>query len=115
MSGEWVGAISVICIFGWIPLKVVLGHIAKMTELKGGSGANSAALQEIRGELKALRETTTRFDVSFDAALTRLEERVQSMETQSILSSYETGETNEQTTLKSEILNYGTTRMLSSL
>ena len=98
---DWVGAISVICIFGWIPLKVILGHIAKMAELRGGGGAaNAAAFQEMRAELKALRETTTRFDVSFDAALTRLEERMQSVETERILSSYETSDTAETNTLR---------------
>ena len=93
-GGEMVGAISVICIFGWIPLKVILGHISKMAEIKRDGGAKgdgmARQLAEMQNELKALRETTTRFDVSFDAALTRLEERVNSVETERIRTSYDT-------------------------
>ena len=103
-GGELVGAISVICIFGWIPLKVVLGHISKMAELKAkaGTGGENVArhLAEMQNELKALRETTTRFDVSFDAALTRLEERVGSMETERIRTDYATAESPEQSALR---------------
>jgi hypothetical protein len=94
MNNEMVGAISVICIFGWIPLKVILGHLSKMAEIKvkAGTGGENVARQlaEMQNELKALRETTTRFDVSFDAALTRLEERVGSMETERIRTQYDT-------------------------
>jgi hypothetical protein len=103
-DGETVGAIAIICIFGWIPLKVILGHISKMAEIKAlaGRGGEGVArqLEEVQAELRALRETTTRFDVSFDAALTRLEERVQSMETERIRTSYDTVESPEQTSLK---------------
>ena len=104
MTGEWVGAIAIISIFGWIPLKVVLGHISRMAEIKskgdGDRGAMAQQLAEVQHELKALRETTTRFDVSFDAALTRMEERVQSMETERIRTNYDLAESPEQATLK---------------
>ena len=88
------GLAAVICLFGWIPLKVILGHISKMAEIKRDGGAKgdgmARQLAEMQNELKALRETTTRFDVSFDAALTRLEERVGSVETERIRSNYDT-------------------------
>jgi hypothetical protein len=104
MTSEWVGAIAIFSIFGWIPLKVILGHIAKMAEIKAknGLGGENVAQQlaQMQSELKALRETTTRFDVSFDAALTRLEERVQSAETERIRTNYDLAESPEQAALK---------------
>jgi hypothetical protein len=104
MTGEWVGAIAIFSIFGWIPLKVILGHIAKMAEIKsksdGDQGATAQQLAQMQSELKALRETTTRFDVSFDAALTRLEERIQSAETERIRTNYDLAESPEQAALK---------------
>lgn len=104
MTGEWIGAIAIISIFGWIPLKVVLGHIARMAEIKskgeGDRGEMARQMAAVQEELKALRETTTRFDVSFDAALTRLEERVQSMETERIRTNYDLTESPEQAALK---------------
>lgn len=104
MTGEWIGAIAIISIFGWIPLKVVLGHIARMAEIKsksdGDRGEMARQMAAMQEELKALRETTTRFDVSFDAALTRLEERVLSMETEKIRTNYDLTESPEQAALK---------------
>jgi hypothetical protein len=40
-----------------------------------------AAIDELRGEVRQLRDTTMRYDMSFDAALTRMEERVDRIET----------------------------------
>jgi hypothetical protein len=43
----------------------------------GGSGADGAArLSQLEREIAALRDTTTKFDMSFDAALERLERRL---------------------------------------
>ncbi|MGC4047944.1 MAG: hypothetical protein QM758_29470 [Armatimonas sp.] len=104
MTGEWIAAIAIMSIFGWIPLKVVLGHIARMAEIKNKSEGDKSEMArqmvEMQNELKALRETTTRFDVSFDAALTRLEERVMSMETEKIRTNYDLTESPEQAALK---------------
>ncbi len=104
MDGNLLAAIIFGFLFGWIPLKVILGHIAKMAEIraKNGWGGENVAQQlaQMQTELKALRETTTRFDVSFDAALTRLEERVQSAETERIRTNYDLAESPEQAALK---------------
>ena len=39
-----------------------------------------AELTALRNEVASLRDTTTRFDMSFDAAITRLEDRVDRVE-----------------------------------
>ena len=62
---------------------IVLRHRERMTALKqriDGAPAVVAELQNLRSELTQLRETTTRYDMSFDAALQRVEERVESVE-----------------------------------
>jgi len=60
--------------------------VAHLEEIKARSRATAdegtrLALAELRAEVQALRETTTRFDISFAAALNRLEERVKRVET----------------------------------
>lgn len=86
-------------IFGYAGFKAILQHRLKMAEIKGppkGGGVSVdattlAAIEELRGELRQLRDTTMRYDMSFDAALTRMEERVDRMETRS----YTTSNTND--------------------
>lgn len=78
----------IFCMFGWIPLKVVLNHRLKMAEIKARSVQNHdagtlAAIEQIRDEVRQLRDTAMRYDMSFDAALTRMEERVDRIETRS--------------------------------
>ncbi|MEI6431799.1 MAG: hypothetical protein WCP07_06435 [bacterium] len=70
----------------WI-IKNILAHREKMARIKQGieGGVNGLTPEEVdslRRELAVLRETTTRFDMSFDAALSRVEERLDSLETQ---------------------------------
>ena len=60
-------------------------HQRKMMEMKlrmGGEGRQvvSGELQEIKQQLAELRDTTTRYDLSFDAALQRIESRVGHLE-----------------------------------
>lgn len=64
---------------------IVTAHQRKMAEIKArtASGLSSevrAELSEIKTQLALLRDTTTKFDMTFDAALTRLEERVDRVE-----------------------------------
>ena len=62
--------------------------IAEMKIQMGvGAGTESAALNEVKNEIQALRrevaslrDTTTAFDMSFDAAISRLETRVDRIE-----------------------------------
>ena len=74
-------------IFGFAGFNAVLKHRVKMAEIKGpprGSSvdiATQAAIEELRQEVRQLRDTTMRYDMSFDTALTRMEERVDRIET----------------------------------
>jgi hypothetical protein len=62
-------------------LAVFLSHREKMARIKAqaqmtvGEGLR-AELDEIKRQIATLRDTTTRFDMSFDAAISRLEERM---------------------------------------
>ena len=63
--------------------RLIIKHREKLAELKNkqdGSPGLVEAVTELRRELSALRETTTRFDMSFDAALSRVENRLHSVE-----------------------------------
>ena len=73
-------------IFGFAGFQSLLKHRLKMAEIKiKGVQANDASVQaaidELRNEVRQLRDTTMRYDMSFDAALTRMEERVDRIET----------------------------------
>ncbi|MBC8104307.1 MAG: hypothetical protein H7Z41_17160 [Cytophagales bacterium] len=77
---------AVAFIFGW-PVWItmlIVRHREKMRllELKqqGGSPAVAEELRDLRRELSHLRETTTTFDMSFDAALDRMERRMERVE-----------------------------------
>lgn len=91
MSGpEILIPIAGICAVFGIPLSAIwTKHRQEMERIKAASNAKSKAavpsnvaeeLAALRAEVTSLRETTTRFDMSFDAALTRLEQRVDGVE-----------------------------------
>ncbi|MBC8138891.1 MAG: hypothetical protein H8F28_23695 [Fibrella sp.] len=78
-------------------LAIYLAHVRKLAEIKARTGvvenrntANNgnvsgdvrAELQALREEVAKLRDTSTKFDLSFDAGLTRLEDRVARVEEQ---------------------------------
>ena len=84
--GELIGLVAVVLIFG-SPLFVILTrHHQKLMEMKlqmgdpKGSGHVAEELKAIRQEMAELRDTATRYDLSFDAALQRLESRMGHME-----------------------------------
>ena len=83
--GEFVGLVAVLCFFG-IPLSAIWGHNRrKMMELKlrmtqGDDAAVRASIEALRAEVKALRDTTMQYDISFDSALQRVESRVDRIE-----------------------------------
>ena len=70
-----------------IPIVAIIAnykHKAKELEMKGGGsgGANLAnELREMKAQIAELRDTTTRYDMSFDSALQRIESRVGNLET----------------------------------
>ena len=62
----------------WLTM-VIVRHREKMRQLElkqHGSPGLVEEVQALRRELTQLRETTTRFDMSFDATLDRLERRM---------------------------------------
>lgn len=78
--------LAIFLIFG-IPIVAILSaHHRKVLELKlkaRGEAGVLAEIEKLRAELRELRDTTTRFDLSFDTALQRLESRIEHLERQS--------------------------------
>src|SRR5438445_230617 len=83
--GEFVGLVAVLCFFG-IPLSAIWGHNRRrMMELKlrltqGNDSEVRASIEALRAEVRALRDTTMQYDISFDTALHQMERRVNGLE-----------------------------------
>lgn len=83
--GEFIGLIATMMIFG-IPLSAIwTHHRRKVLELQlrlknEGSSSVHAEIEALRHEVRALRDTTMQYDLSFDTALQRMEQRVETME-----------------------------------
>ncbi len=87
MGDNMVAALAIVLIFGTPIVVVLTHHWRKVLELKlklrQGADQNVVdALQDLRQQMTDLRDTTTRYDLSFDAALQRLESRVTNVERQ---------------------------------
>ena len=87
--GPIIGLISVILVFS-IPIVAILSeHKRKMLEMKlkvgnqGDSGLR-AEVDALREEVRSLRDTSMQYDLSFDTALQRMEQRVERMELRSV-------------------------------
>ncbi|HXG23576.1 MAG TPA: hypothetical protein VNJ09_03395 [Chthonomonadales bacterium] len=83
--GELIGLIAVLCIFSTPIVAVLASHHRKVLELKLKAREQAdqnvlAELRELKRQMIELRDTTTRYDVSFDTALQRLEGRVRLLE-----------------------------------
>lgn len=64
-------------------VRMILKHREKLIAMKYRQEGAPGLIEEmtaLRRELSQLRETTGKFDMSFDAALCRLEERVEKIE-----------------------------------
>ena len=80
---DLVAIIAVSGLFGWIPIMVYMKHKIHLETLRlqGKAGAETLqAVEELRAEVRQLRDTSTKFDVAFDAALDRMEQRVDRVE-----------------------------------
>lgn len=79
------GMIAVLCVFG-IPLSAIwTSHRRKVLALQlqlRGQGDNGlrSELEALRQEVRSLRDTSTQYDLSFDTALQRMEQRVVGVE-----------------------------------
>ena len=77
---------TLVCMTPVFIVRNVLAHREKIAKIRQGMDVNQNALapadvEALRREMATLRETTTRFDMSFDAALARVEQRLDSLET----------------------------------
>jgi len=69
-------------------VRTVLRHREQMAKIKNDVNGAPRLLEEMTAlhtEMAILRETTTRFDMSFDAALGRVEDRLTSVEREAAL------------------------------
>jgi hypothetical protein len=79
------GMVAILLIFGLPIIAVITSHHRKLMEMKLRMGADrhstsSQDLQDLKRAIDELRDTTTRYDISFDAALQRIESRVGHLE-----------------------------------
>lgn len=68
---------------------IVTSHLRALAEIKARTASGlapeiRAEMSEIKNQLADLRDTTTKFDMTFDAALDRLEQRVGRVEERQI-------------------------------
>src|SRR5438105_8472680 len=82
--GEVSTLAAVVLIFGTGLVAVWGEHQRKLLEARARLGNQDSAvvseLQNLKRELQELRDTTTRYDMSFDTALQRIESRVSHVE-----------------------------------
>ena len=83
MSVFW--TVGVLAFFGWKGVDAYLKHQRQVMDMKlrmsyTGDHQVIAELQALRQQMAELRDTTTRYDMSFDAALQRVESRVGGVE-----------------------------------
>lgn len=80
-----IGLVAVLCVFG-IPLTAIWTHHKRqvmemqMRMRNEGDSSVRALVEALREEVRALRDTTTQYDLSFDSALQRMEHRVEGLE-----------------------------------
>ena len=72
-------------VFGVGAIAVITEHMQKMAKIRVEQHAHGSrevmdAVESLRREVADLRETTTRYDMSFDMALQRMESRVAKLE-----------------------------------
>lgn len=91
MDGNFIGLVATIMVFS-VPLSAIwLSHQKKMAELQlklrqgGQDNTLRASVEALREEVRALRDTTTQYDLSFDTALQNIENRVQAVERQNYI------------------------------
>jgi hypothetical protein len=85
---EWiVGLVAVFLIFGgghivseWLKGEQEIRRLKVQRAQGNVNGDTLRAIEDLRKEVAELRDTTTRFDMSFDAAITHLEQRMDRVE-----------------------------------
>ncbi len=80
-----VGLVAVAGVFGIPIIAVLTAHHRKLVEMRLKSAQTAdhgvlAELQALKHQITELRDTTTKYDMSFDSALQRLESRMGHLE-----------------------------------
>lgn len=79
------GLVAIIMVFS-VPLAAILSHHRQqMARFQGGAGRGMfeelrAEIDMLRQEVRSLRDTSTQYDLSFDTALQRMDDRVEKLE-----------------------------------
>jgi hypothetical protein len=89
----------------FIPITAIKAkHQERMEEIRSrnsqpqtivGDEALRAEVQQLKEQVMALRDTTTKFDLSFDSALDTMESRMKRVEERQLSQSYQITETGE--------------------
>jgi hypothetical protein len=84
-----VGLVAVLMTFGIPMVAIITSHQRKLAEIRANTPthqapANTSEIEALRRQIAELRDTTTNFDLSFDTALQRIEQRVTHLEQKSI-------------------------------
>jgi len=77
------GMLAILLIFGLPIIAILTSHRRKVLEIRQSGVHNDSirsTVDSLREELSELRDTATRFDMSFDTALQRLESRIERIE-----------------------------------
>jgi hypothetical protein len=85
MPGEFIGLIAVLGVFGIPIVAIWTGHRQKVLEMQlqlrqKGDASVHASIEALREEVRQLKDTTMQYDLSFDSALQRMEQRVDGVE-----------------------------------
>ncbi len=95
--GELIGLITVVLALSIPIVAIWTGHKRQMVELQMQQGNTldsnlRAELDAMRNEIRSLRDTTTQYDISFDTALQRMDQRVGLLEQKSIAADPDTNQ-----------------------
>ena len=77
-------------------VRLILKHREKMIAMKYHQGTAPSIVEEVaalRQEIASLRETTTKYDMTFDSAIDRMEQRLESLERERRAATASVGET----------------------
>jgi hypothetical protein len=85
LPGEILGMIAILGAFGIPIVAIWTGHRQKIVEMQlkmrqQGDASVHASIEALRQEVQQLKDTTMQYDLSFDNALQRMEQRVEGVE-----------------------------------
>ena len=88
MTAGMIFTLAIMALIMSVPIvAIVTGHMRAVAEMKLKFRKETApapeCIEAMRREIAELRDTTTRFDVSFDTALQRIEDRLTQVEARS--------------------------------